>query len=418
MPRKINQIVFFLFFLLLLSISAGIRVKEVYSQNRCDSSFYPACRDGDRYCRGVCANGRRRECHQDEINRTCRCICPRAGTTPTPTPTSPPAPPPPPQPEPTGPFPSPYVPCDATRPQEFHSLRPYQASPCNQNVSDIALFCGNDLLVYDRLEVIAQHNFNGRVYTTFTFEGQPIDPVCQVNPNPSPDGLYRQTCRFSINRQKRIAIDLSKAYLPIMGYTEPSRGSQSNPQRVINSLYQNETVDNPTKVNEYISWYLNGLIGRAEYDPPNPNTEEGRRKIIDFSGPLKKLLSLDSQISQRLSEQGRAGRDRHNQIVACRQGTNPRFCYPSQRTRVRLSQPSPTGTLSRLFSYIPFSSTEDRKGEVEAQTSPFQIAGQVILTNVRLLNQRPAELFFAHMQEGFELSDLLQKLIVPKDLPR
>ena len=40
--------------------------------------------------------------------------------------------------------PSPYVPCDETRPTlwppsdwfqtEFHSLRPYQASPCNQQV--------------------------------------------------------------------------------------------------------------------------------------------------------------------------------------------------------------------------------------------------------------------------------------------
>src|SRR3990167_6288559 len=43
--------------------------------------------------------------------------------------------------------------CGATGDPEFHSLRPYQANPCNDAVEDVALFCGNDLVVIQPLTV-------------------------------------------------------------------------------------------------------------------------------------------------------------------------------------------------------------------------------------------------------------------------
>ncbi|KKQ97986.1 MAG: hypothetical protein UT24_C0005G0004 [Candidatus Woesebacteria bacterium GW2011_GWB1_39_12] len=374
-----------------------ILTKNIKAQE-CEGNS-PPCHRFDDSCRS------NQVCGVDE--RTGDCFCHAAGddgptNTPIPTVTNTPTPT-------RGPIPPPYVPCNQVRPTEFHSLRPYQASPCNQNVADIALFCGNDLLVYDRLEIIAEHLYETGAATTLTFEGNPISADCTINFGASPDGFYRETCRFSINRQKNIAIDLQEAYLPIMGNTELVVNSQEQPPEIMP-----DSLDNPAKVNEYISWYLNGINGRAEYDPPDPNTEEGIRKIVDYSGPLKKLLAWDSQITDRLFEQSRAGVERHNQIVGCGSGTDPRFCYPSSRTRVRLTQ-----ALGRLFPYIPFSSTEDRKGEVEAQTSPYQIISPgLYLTNVFLSNQRPAELFFAHMQESFELSDLLQQTLVPDELER
>src|SRR3990167_7725293 len=51
-------------------------------------------------------------------------------------------------------IPSGDIPCDAAgRDPEFHSLRPYQANPCNDKVEDVALFCGNDLVVIQPLTV-------------------------------------------------------------------------------------------------------------------------------------------------------------------------------------------------------------------------------------------------------------------------
>jgi hypothetical protein len=57
------------------------------------------------------------------------------------------------------------------------------------------------------------------------------------------------------------------ARFPIMGYTEPSAGStNANIPKVINSQYTDgETLNDPSKVNEYVSWYLHGINEKAEY---------------------------------------------------------------------------------------------------------------------------------------------------------
>ena len=373
------------------------------------------------------------------------------GPTPTrrprpPTPTSTPAPLP--TTGPARPRPDPYVPCSQFREPEFHSLRPYQASPCNQNVDQDALFCGNDLVLVDEFTIVKTF-FAPPFYTqwTYSLDGQPIEPVPAENPleelpclvcragtcvpripGPMPgcdpglnmcsglgsecvgncidNGYGTETCFFNITRVRNIAIDLEGARLPIMGYTEPSLNNEDDPYRVINSVLQNETVEDALKVNEYVSWYLNGVIGRAEYNPPNLDTEEGRRKMTDYSGPLKKLLSFESQLTDRLFEVTRAGVDRHNQIVGCSVAGIPTACYPGGAPRFRLNQ-----AFGRLLQYIPFSSTEDRVGEVEITDYSIQ---PVLFTGFRILsssitNQQPAELFFAHMQESYELADLLQK---------
>lgn len=46
----------------------------------------------------------------------------------------------------TVPIPQPHVPCDATEDPEFNSLRPYQASPCDPDVYETRLYCGMDVI--------------------------------------------------------------------------------------------------------------------------------------------------------------------------------------------------------------------------------------------------------------------------------
>src|SRR3989304_3326043 len=50
------------------------------------------------------------------------------------------------------------VPCNQTNEDvgsddEFHTFRPYQSSPCNPDPTDLALFCGNDLVIRDSITV-------------------------------------------------------------------------------------------------------------------------------------------------------------------------------------------------------------------------------------------------------------------------
>src|SRR3989344_251998 len=405
------------------------------------------------------------------------------------------------------PTPTPF-PCNETSDNEFHSLRPYQASPCNPDAEDLALFCGNDLVLLDPI-VIEKRYSDGNMIPSldwkYFFEGneiQPFPPIsggsdfffsCKycngsgqcVDRNISaciPDvgckdnndcaasecidnGNGTETCYFIIDRVRDIAVDLREAYFPIMGFTEPSLGNESDPYKVVNSLFQgDETVDDPTKVNEYVSWYINGLIGRAEYNPPDTNllgglSEEGEKRLVDFSGPLKRLLSWESQIVRRGEEVRKAQRSincdpnavpkdpnciRHDQIIGC---TNllghPAGCYTNIiKDKIRLTDWISKFNLPqlrrnfgtwedfwsaylswradnpwRLFTYIPFSSTEDRLGNVEIDDYAIQPSNpnDVVIIDSSIINQEPADLFFAHMQESFELADLLQQVYSPQE---
>lgn len=203
------------------------------------------------------------------------------------------------------------VPCDEVRPDllhpfadEFHSLRPYQANPCDEEVPETAaLFCGNSLVISDTVSV---------TQTTPPESDEDCVPI----------GNDRYRCTYTIEDNKRtIAIDLSSAELPIMGNTELVINSQEQPDP--------EELDNAEKVNEYVSWYLNGIINRAEYPFLDPTDEEDISKIVDFSGPLKKLLPWEEQARQRIKTIERAvgkdinkdgqteDQDRHDQIFAC-----------------------------------------------------------------------------------------------------
>jgi hypothetical protein len=265
--------------------------------------------------------------------------------------------------------PPPTVPCNQVRPDllypylpisplnkntEFHSLRPYQASPCQVTTNDYARFCGNTLTLQDKIDVTYQPGVD--------------------NCSPLPGGKVR--CSYVKPISETITIDLSNAKLPIMGNTED----------VINSQNSNETLNDAGKVNGYVSWYLNGVINRAEYPAldvnkdcigeatqragvcsntlagvcltntlipiPDPlvvadgiNSCDGvksccvtinplaqkvnildRDKLINYSGPINKLLPQEVQQQERAQTVKNAVASlsgagiRHDQVVGCTYG--------------------------------------------------------------------------------------------------
>ncbi len=140
------------------------------------------------------------------------------------------------------PFPGGEINCDDQSDPNFQSLRPYQANPCKEGVADEALFCGNDLLLRD---------------TRLAYKSQAIK--CDAL------GDNKERCYFNTGRvTKNVVVDLSGAELPILGNTE----------LVINSQNRENKLDDAQKVNDYVSWYLNGVVNRAEYHYSGVRTPE------------------------------------------------------------------------------------------------------------------------------------------------
>src|SRR3990167_9463143 len=113
------------------------------------------------------------------------------------------------------------VPCDQEKDPEFDSLRPYQASPCGD--SPKAKFCNNDYIIEEGVKT--------------KWDGS----CTQSEP---------YICPTDQHLVKNYLVDGEGAKLPILGNTEDVKNSQS----------ASDALDDATKMNEYVSWYLNGVI--------------------------------------------------------------------------------------------------------------------------------------------------------------
>ncbi len=376
------------------------------------------------------------------------------------------------------------VPCNDTTDPEFHSLRPYPASPCKKKVEETALMCANDLIVKTTFKVTPNNNCVG-----------------------TPDG---QVCTYKMtDQQSNISINLKNAQFPILGNTEmvPNATWTS-----VNSTGPNMTA--AERMNNYVSWYLNGVLGRAEEDFSSFDL----KSLVNYSGPLKKLLPqavatiarIHSIEDAKTSLVATDPRDmvRHNQIVGCpiAEGGSIVPCYlynkdyllkflidaafpdinPITRAAfesvvVKLenrlaafdtkeppleSDPKYTNNFaaywrdymgwlgnvctpqlfgskfyicanlntffwSKLFSYVPFSSTEDRKGQVVTDDNKTNPDGTKDLAHTKQLEDGKGNggtvsdisfvptsdnhsLYFAHTEEVAQLGQLLQNTYATK----
>jgi hypothetical protein len=223
--------------------------------------------------------------------------------------TTPPVVVPPPQGSAIKPIPKPPVACNKVEDNEFHSLRPYQASVCNTDYQT-ALYCGNSVFLTDTFSVDEDGT------------ATPSDPGTALNNRTCVEHpeLGVQICDFTLQRDKTFSIDLRDLELPIAGNTEDVRNYTNNAAKP-------DQIKDNQKMNEYVSWYLNGVNNRAEYPFPAIGTPEDLDRIVNFSGPLNKLLPRRIQDIKRSDQAYNAlasrsnsasGIDqRHNQIVGC-----------------------------------------------------------------------------------------------------
>lgn len=363
-------------------------------------------------------------------------------------------------------IPPPYINCGGTDDPEFHSLRPYQSSPCNKNFEDLSYICGNDLRVKDIITVT------------------PNDGVCQILSCP---GIA--ICDFEIPRKFYFSVDPFESEFPVAGNTED----------VANSQTSKETLDDLAKVNEYVSWYLNGVTYRAEYG----DTKNTDYETVNLSGPLKKLLPAVIQEAERTKAVEEAKTTRHDQIVVCGQEgffnilgkTKPHECYEGGGSSAKadvyrlkswdgdlsvfrsltnftfgadawnkripplpwdfeedilykkaynewkgkfcvilpiiglqcIDNPLVANKWAELFPYIPLSSTEDRLGKLIGHDAEYEDSDGVEVVGLETewrekiprdptapLNNESA-LFFPHMEENVALVDQLQSTYLDKN---
>lgn len=307
------------------------------------------------------------------------------------------------------------VACGMTQDPEYHSLRPYPASPtCNNQVPDGVWMCGNDLIV--------RHTYTLDRNDAFASGGN-----CEVISD------TQERCTFNVNGASSVYLDLVDADFPIAGNTED----------VPNVISSTNRLNDQQRVNEYVSWYLNGVINRAEEEPLDANNPADIDKLINFSGPLRKLLPRTIQTNERREElMDFYSGNRHNQIIECG-GNSPVPCYGTTNTPNPLRITNQGNENSVQFPYTPFSSTEDNPGTIQIGTRGTGVTqdrpgpdGDIKITNVQFSpGQSPAStyprnsgdrlipgqindknLYFPHLWENDELSETLQLTYLPSGI--
>jgi hypothetical protein len=192
--------------------------------------------------------------------------------------------------------------CSNTNDPEFNSLRPYPKEPCQTTISDTAKFCGNDLTLHQTVTV-----------------PYPGSGVCTTNNG-------KVTCKYNQSVDSSVVFNLTGANLPFMGNTEDVPNSQG-----AGSLTDAE------KTSGYVSWYLNGVMNRAEdgslktVDPKTANYN-----AVNFSGPINKLLPSAILDAQRILTISNVNGDKnHDQIVVCVKDGKTLPCYSGDNTKAQ-----------------------------------------------------------------------------------
>lgn len=195
----------------------------------------------------------------------------------------------------------------------WHTLRPYPLCPWYPPATDLNYYmCGHDLVTAERFRIPFEQRYS--YYTG-------IDDIYLISCEMEEfDTYYLWNCSFEARER---GIDIS-AYVdeldfPVMGLTEPDYVANIAAQSV-------DSVEPEQLMNEYVSWYMNGVTGRGEYSYPQRD-EEGRltsdenfdyrRMAIDQAGPLRKQLPWRIQIGERIDQVNSAGESRHDQVVGC-----------------------------------------------------------------------------------------------------
>lgn len=216
------------------------------------------------------------------------------------------------------------IPCQNTTGSspEFHPLRPYPGSPCDPLIPRASPFANQPKMIStgsDAWSVQQNKDYGLRNSVVFAC-GQSLTPNSPqqfdlatgvLPPNCTQSGST-VTCLRDLRFD--LTLDMRDSQIPILGNT------------------QIRTLTDTQKMTEYLSWYLNGTVQQAEQFLYSPQDEGFIKRLVNFSGPLQKLLAFDlknwdrSELVTGPVGEPRAGPNSggeyHNYIVGCEQYVN------------------------------------------------------------------------------------------------
>lgn len=219
------------------------------------------------------------------------------------------------------PWPHPFVyPCrtNTESKPEFHPLRPYPGNPCDPLIprkdpeaplsSDpdnmyLTYKCAKSLNVRGTTEAKDVVNICGMDLLPSPPSSTPLDPVTLRSDDYRCNATSTDIC-FVKRINWATNFNLTSVELPFSGNTE-------------------DELDDATKVNGYLSWYLNGTIDQSEQLPLEWDLPSDVKRITTFSGPLNKLYPKDfrNPLKQTMAD---AGVDAlyHDYLVTCQKQIN------------------------------------------------------------------------------------------------
>ncbi|MBN1169048.1 hypothetical protein JXA63_04120 [Candidatus Woesebacteria bacterium] len=248
---------------------------------------------------------------------------------------------------------------------EFHPLRPYPASSCDllipQSEPEAPL---NNLGAYpedfnQKADYLKYNTFACGSTLDFSYEEvfNPYDGNLEPGIGGSYDSdpetqSYRHTfCDFSEITEAEL-YGTGHYILPCyrtIGFEIYVDFANSNVGILGNT--QNINMTDEQKMNNYLSWYFTGTPQIGDRQLLDPEEPEDMGRLVNFSGPLRKLLPYDAQ-----------GAIRDVLRLAVLEETNDIHNYAlDEKGVVRLA--SISDTVEQYFPNIPNSSVEDVAGE-------------------------------------------------------
>lgn len=302
-------------------------------------------------------------------------------------------------------------PCGSTLDNEkdLPPLRPYPFNPCDPFIpkkSQMTFQCANP--------VKTSGNFT---YDNMTIDGMNGLPILD-NPADPPQNANtyqiagaRDTARlYHCGNQIcaiqhvpfDITIDLKNSQLPVIGNTQV-------------------TLDDATRVNNYLDWYLSGTVQYSERRDIIPSSAKDIDRLISFSGPIKKLIPNEIQTNIRHVIVA-AGGDIHDYLVAGARG---------DMTHMRAATEA-------IFRNFPLASMEDVVGETlvhvitKQNFQPTEPGSPLLITDPYNRNAitvhikhtttpndpvaySDGRLYMSHIRESLFLATVLQLYANPKD---
>ena len=202
--------------------------------------------------------------------------------------------------------------CDQTTPSEYHPLRPYPGNPCDplipKSIPEAPVTSEkkfNTFACGTSLTPSALEQFDPYGDNRYPYEAKSTDQYAHTWCEPRPDQLESGgtvTCWRS--EAFDVTLDLSKANLGILGNT------------------QDNSLTDAQKVNEYLSWYLTGTPQIGDQIPLSAKNPADINRLVNFSGPLRKLLPFDLVATARDTVISARDEDVHNYMVGCNQIIN------------------------------------------------------------------------------------------------